>query len=289
MKLIIILMCLGLERYLEIGRLLRRFSWFESYLTLLEKSVKTPALWSAWAGLALVLLPLVLSFSFVYWVTCSWIFGLVGLMLNVFVLLYCLGPDDLYHQLQEYFRAVDGSEKAAAKDIQKAIIRGPVPRETAKAHRALTLSIFKQANERLFAVLFWFIVLGPVGALIYRSLLLLQFKAVESNSRIKTLASSTSLLVSLLDWVPARLTSICYTVMGNFQKSFSHWLSLAPKGLGSSQALLTQTGLLAMGIQPDDVACATVEENREAMDIIDRILVFILFIIALLTLVAWIA
>lgn len=287
MKLIIILLCLGLERYFEIGRFLRRFSWFENYIAFLKKTVTAKAAWSAWGGIALVVLPLVLGFGLIYWISCSWVFGLFGLVLNVFVLLYCLGPDDLYHQLQEYFRAVDAGDKTAAKAIQKTLIEGTVPRATDKAHRALSLSIFKQANERLFAVLFWFIVLGPIGALTYRTLVL--FRQYAASNNLEDTLANTRLLTAIVDWVPARLTSICYTVMGNFQKSFSHWLGLAPKGLGSTEAILTETGLLAMGVQPDDIACATVEENREAMDILDRILVFLLFIIALLTLVAWIA
>lgn len=289
MKLVIILICLGLERYFSIGERLKRFAWFENYLTQLRRLAPQEIFWNGWAGVALICLPPVLALAAVYHLFAGWLFGLVGLMVSVFVLLYCLGPDDLYHQLSAYFAAVDAEDKEQENALKAILINGPVPKEKAKANRALTIATFINANERLFAVLFWFIVLGPAGAALYRLIALLNQKAKIANENISSMADAAKSAQALLDWLPARITAITYALMGNFSKSFPAWMKTAGKGLDSNDEVLTQTGLLALGVAPDDIACATVEENREVMFIIDRALVVILLIIAGLTLAAWIS
>lgn len=288
MKLVIILICLGLERYASIGSLLQRFTWFGSYVTWLRRTLTSESLWRGMLGVSVVIAPILIIFAIIYFTVNDWLYGMLGFLISVFILLYCLGPNDLYHQLQQYFSAVDNKDLEQQAALQKSFLGSRIPKETDKANRAMTTAIFTKANERLFAVLFWFVLFGPLGAIFYRVLTLLRKKAEQTKTEFQTIVSAIQGLHALCDWVPVRLTTLVYTLVGNFTASFSYWIKHAIQGLKSSQKLLTKCSLLALGIIPDNTT-STIEENRNAMFMIDRALVVVLFIIAIFTLGAWIA
>lgn len=289
MKLLIILICLGLERYTELGPGLKRFAWFEGYLMQLKQWVKPDAAWDGWRGVLVVILPIVLIVFLLLLILSHPFYGLANVFLSLFILFYCLGPVDLYRELQTYFEVVAEHEGKQQHDIQKELIGGPVPKDTAKANRAVTEAIFLQANERLFGVLFWYILLGPVGAVLYRLTVLLRLRAARPKSQYKKLHDAAAWLQQALDWAPIRLTTLTYMLMGDFTASFKSWMQACAKGVAQNTTLLINCSLAALGIDPKDQACATIEENREAISLIDRATVVILFIIAVFTLGTWIA
>lgn len=66
MKLIVILLCLAVERYVHIGDTLQRFSWYGKFVALLKSKIKVDTLWASYQGVAFVLLPLLIIFALVY-------------------------------------------------------------------------------------------------------------------------------------------------------------------------------------------------------------------------------
>ena len=72
-----------------------------------------------------------------------------------------------------------------------------------------------QANNRLFAVIFWFVLIGPLGAWAYRVTDLIRRRAVFNTSRDQEYSNPAVLNASVmihgwLAWIPARLTAIGY-------------------------------------------------------------------------------
>jgi membrane protein required for beta-lactamase induction len=92
-------------------------------------------------------------------------------------------------------------------------------------------SPFVEAHERSFGVLFWFILLGPIGAVFYWFLVI--------NLKNEALGNAVTTLHTLAAWVPARITGFIYALVGNFSTAFKNWMtSISNVALPSSQLLV---------------------------------------------------
>ena len=197
MKLLVILLCLVFERYALQLDALRRKQWFHPWFLFLKTrlTVLHPALM-----LAVCVLPMVLVIGlFIH------LFGvMLGLVLQIVVLFFCLGPDAIYP---------GASKKSTATEC------------------------FESALRQWFAVLFWYVVLGLMGAVLYRLL--------ELASREAELNPLASKIMGYLDWIPARLTGVLYLLVGHFQQGYSFALDTWWSGTENNTAFLTGCGLKA--------------------------------------------
>lgn len=285
MKLIIILICLGLERYAQVGATFNRFHWFESYVRALRAWVIPETAWSGWFGIAVVILPILFVLGIIYFAVTSMFFSVIGFVLSVLILLYCLGPDDLYHQCHNYFSNVASDQTEQSQAFIKKFLCDAEMKDDAHVNRAVTRQIFIQANEHFFGVLFWFILLGPLGAVLYRvTVLIHRHKELPAFAHMQNQAV---LLQDILDWIPVRLTGLIYALVGNFSATFACWMKYASKGFIATQSIITECSLAALGISKN-AKSATVEENQAALELLDRALIVVLVLIAIFTLGAWI-
>lgn len=288
MTLLIILLCIALERYVAVGAVLKRFVWLDGYYQWIERSLASRWQLGVWRSYLLASLVLIVAVSLLYYSTWHVWYGSTGIIVSTFILLYCLGPDDLYHQLKQYFKAVQAGDSEQEKLTMSAITAKPVPASAAQAQRQLTLAIIEHANDRLFAVLFWFIVFGPIGALTYRVIGLLSVKLKQDSSVPTRVGSSINSLRAILDWIPARLTGIFYVLVGNFSDSFPVWWRSLRRGWQENAQLLCETGIRAAGVDMD-ASAATSTESLEVVRLLDRTLVMILLTLSILTLTATLA
>jgi AmpE protein len=72
--------------------------------------------------------------------------------------------------------------------------------------------------ERIFAIVFWYLLLGPVGALFYHLCVLYLSRVWRHNED----GDETILLrlVYLLEWVPARVLALTFSLAGDFVAAF---------------------------------------------------------------------
>lgn len=84
-------------------------------------------------------------------------------------------------------------------------------------------------HETSFGVLFWFAILGPIGAFLY------WFLVASMSAQF---GRSLIVLHALAAWIPARITGFIYALMGNFTPGFNCWLvCMRDPALQSSQVL----------------------------------------------------
>ncbi len=188
MSFLVIVICLLVERFLAQQISIKRFSWFSHAIESIHLQVQSIAWLSApVVTILLAMVPIVFVTSGVLWVVHDWLFGMVSMVLNVLILFYCLGP------MNVFYPPSSTGEKDAIGDY------------------------LVQSNEQLFGVLFWYMALGPVGALVYRLLSLC--KQSLSLNHVATL------WFDVLDWIPVRLCALFYLLVGNFQQGFPVFLS----------------------------------------------------------------
>jgi AmpE protein len=184
------------------------------------------------------------------------LFGFPHLILAVVVLFFSLGPNDIGEEVNEYCSALEDGDDERIDQTARALVENALPDDPLERIRCVEEAVCIQANNRLFAVIFWFVLLGPLGPLgawAYRVTDLVRRRAVFQTGRDE---SGASLMEPLRDaavavhgwlaWIPARLTAIGYAVAGHFDAALAAWRtgSDAPVGTTSenSERLLARVG-----------------------------------------------
>jgi membrane protein required for beta-lactamase induction len=239
-------------------------------------------------GVVLVLLPVWGLIGLVQIWTDEWLFGLIGLVFYTLVFIYCLGPRDLAMDVDTWCEVCDSLHPALRLRAAAQLLGIPdeLPENVEDNAHDVTSAVLVQANERLFGVLFWFVLLGPLGAVMWRSSSLLQrYYRYDGEFGL-----AASWLYGLLSWLPARLLALAYAMSGHFDAALDGWKaaqSRQPVGGEGSMMVLTETGMGALGLPDDSFTGTGREPVQAAMRLVWRSLVIWVVIIALMTLVGW--
>ena len=98
--------------------------------------------------------------------------------------------------------------------------------------------------HRVFGVLFWFIPLGPFGAVVYA----LTIPLAERLRGESDFHYMLGWIASLLDWIPARLLALSFGLVGNFDGAASIWRDPGAGGLAANIKVLLAGGFGALGL-----------------------------------------
>jgi membrane protein required for beta-lactamase induction len=149
-----------------------------------------------------------------------------------------------------------------------------------------------QHNENLLAVLFWFIVLGPMGAVIMRlsEQLHSQFAADVEHT---ALAFAAQRLYGILLWLPTHLAIAGFALGGSFTDTWQAWRTTnvytgeEPErpwwSLAANRALLLIGGLSSVQVNKPAIEWEFVD-LKAVLSLTSRSLIVWLVIIALLSL-----
>jgi AmpE protein len=195
----------------------RHYDWYGHWLDWLDAQFPDTGFWRQRWGLALAFAPILLGVSLFQLALHEPLYGLVGLLFAIAVLFYAWGPRDLDLDVEAIVRASDAASRRAAMehlwpDGAPAVIDGG----------ALVSAVFQNALRRWFGVLFWFLVLGPAGALAYRLTVLscegMLARKVPVETRI-----GARVLLQILDWPVAQLMTLALALVGNFDTVLGAW------------------------------------------------------------------
>ena len=220
------------------------------------------------------------------------------LLLAIVVLLFSLGPRDIGEEIDEYCQALESADDEQIQHATKAIVEGDVPEDERERIARVEEAVCIQANNRLFAIIFWFVVLGPLAAWTYRVTDLIRRRAVFTAARDEESAGNAArfrdaavMLHGWFAWIPARLTAVGYATAGNFDEAFAALRTPTAERDAStsehSEHLLARVGLAALSIEdrPDETATERgVRGAIAAKRLVFRLLVIWVVVIAAMTL-----
>ena len=148
------------------------------------------------------------------------LFGLPSFLFASAVLFYCLGPRDLERDVEAVDKAPDTDRRNEAAQTLK-----PEEATAALPFRAepLVEATFIAGLRRVFGVVFWFAVLGPVGALLYRVTLLLAYTPAHAQALPPAQQSLAEKFARLLDWLPAHLIALALAIASDFDAVLKTW------------------------------------------------------------------
>ena len=187
--------------------------------------------WAAW-GLAVVL-PALLALG-VHWLLLWGLGWPFAVLWNVAVLYLTLGFRQFSHHFTGLRDALEEGDEDRARELLarwQQVDAGDLPRSEIVRH-VIEYSVLA-AHRHVFGVLAWFSVLaafgmGPMGAVLYR---MAEFMAryckrqrgIATQTASVALQRASATAWTAVDWLPARLTALCFAVVGSFEEAIEGW------------------------------------------------------------------
>jgi AmpE protein len=272
MTFIIVLIALVLERFFHWHQL-RQWRWLVNYAVWVSAQL---ANWPAFLILAAIILPLLLVAAVLQSLLANegwWVFRFIFSML---ILLYCLGSENLWVQTYRCINELNKENPAAIAYVQTAFQMTATDNLPA-FHQTFVRTILIAVQQRIFAVLFWFVLLGPVGAILYRLIESVRMQAMPGGKAVLQIKG-------VLDWLPIRLLAFLFALGGHFTAAFSCWKRGVFQGISTNEQFLTDCGIAALDMLEGDCLAAKGTVAQEALALIDRVLLIGLVILAVVVL-----
>lgn len=288
MTLISVVICITLERFLNSLHTIRNFRWLEFYALNMSKSATPNSSLKNFVLTFIIIFPLPL-FVLIIDSQLKFIFSPLEFLFATGILFYSIGPETFYDRLKAFCNAKQSNDEASASWFAEKILRRSLETEE-KNQLPLTLinNLFPIVNDRIFAPVFWFVVLGPFGAILYRCVSRVEFIYSSHQQSPSSLYKLTQHTLGLLNWIPARLCALGFMLVGNFSESLKHCKKLDTPAFFSlsnshSNKLLACIASGAINL-PIDIALIRHNNLSDALSLIRRNIELCLGIIALLTL-----
>jgi AmpE protein len=276
-KLLAMVIALAVAHTLPDLARLRQFGWLVGWSGVLGAVFGAQSWWSGSLGaLLLAVLPALALFG-VQQALDGTLFGLASLALAVATLFYCWGPRDLDLDVDAVVHAPDAEHRRAALHLIT-----PEGQDAGLSGTLLVDAVFRAALTRWFGVLLWFVVLGPAGALLYRTTQVLARGEGFDGSLPAGLRQGCEGLLRLLDWPAAHLVTLGLAVAADFDAvaaAWRDWHAARPAGSGFDPGFLRAAARASVEADIDleadyvDDARGPIAEMQEAMALAWRVLV----------------
>jgi adenosylcobinamide-phosphate synthase len=171
----------------------------------------------------LIVIPLVLITQAVLWWSARYSLWLAPL-LHTLLLYFCLGLRSLYDHTAPIRMALQNGDLDTARRLTSYI----VSRDTSAANeedlaKASVESLLENGCDAVFGTLFWFVVAGGAGAVLYRLSNTLDAMWGYKTPRLLRFGCVAARVDDVLNWIPARLTAVSYAALGNTRLALQCW------------------------------------------------------------------
>jgi membrane protein required for beta-lactamase induction len=249
MSLLALLLALVIERGLTHLFHLREPRWLDHYFDWAARALGGGGGLHVAAAVLVLLLPVV-PVALADRLLGGHLLGLPQLAFAALVLLLSFGPRDLHDEVDDYVAALERDDREESARRAKELLEADALGRGSFVREAVEEAIFVQANNRIFGVIFWFMVLGPAGAWLFRVSDLMRrraaFEAVRRGAGVRPSGGAPGILHGLLAWLPARLAAGTYALAGSFEDAVGNWrvaVDQAAEGLlDRSEDLLARVG-----------------------------------------------
>jgi adenosylcobinamide-phosphate synthase len=175
---------------------------------------------SVWRGLVAVLVLLV-PFTLLAALTR---FVPHGILLDTLLLYLAIGWQSLgahARRVRDALRARNISE--ARRCVGLMVSRDTTRLDPAGVSKAAVESVLENGNDAVFGTIFWFVVAGAAGAVLYRLANTLDAMWGYRNERYRKFGWAAARLDDALNFIPARLTALSYALAGHTQAALHCW------------------------------------------------------------------
>lgn len=152
--------------------------------------------------------------------------AVVGAACDVLVLYLAIAPRSLEEHAVAVAEALRQEDLAKAREAVACIVsRDTGAMSTGDVARAAVESVLENGNDAVFGAVFWFIVLGAPGAVMYRLANTLDAMWGYRSEQYLHFGWAAARLDDLLNLIPARLSALTYSLAGSTAAGLRCWRS----------------------------------------------------------------
>ena len=169
-------------------------------------------------------------------------------LINLIILVYCLRPGEFNRIINEV-KLLDDVKKSKNFEIKRMnYILADNLYSSTDDKRSI---IFYSSTRNIFNVLFWFLILGPAGALAYISIDFMVNGSMKIDAQSK---KKLKQVIGIIEFIPIHLTLLSFALVDDFETCKKHWQCISKKkDLYLSNIDLITTIGLNLVIRNDDL------------------------------------
>lgn len=235
----------GLDRLLGEARRWHPLVGFGALANALERFLNRGA-WRKARGLlawSLIVLPFV---ALACWATPH---NVLGWAIDAGLLYLALGGRSLAeHAARVAGDLAAGDLAAARRHVGWMVSRDTRELDESGVAKACVESTLENGNDAVFGALFWFVLLGGPGAVLFRLANTLDAMWGYKNERFQQFGWAAARIDDALNYLPARLTALSYALFGKTRTALASWRAQAPTWESPNAGPVMAAGAGSLGL-----------------------------------------
>lgn len=200
--------------------------------------------WRGVTALALAVLPFVAG----AWAVVQT--PLVGVAAEVALVYLALGGRSLEEHARRVAEALEaGALEEARRRVGDMVSRDTEAMEPEDVARAAVESVLENGNDAVFGTLFWYVLAGAPGVMLYRLSNTLDAMWGYRTSRYLHFGWAAARLDDALNYLPARLTALTYALLGRFEAALRCWRAQGAAWDSANAGPVMAAGAGALGVR----------------------------------------
>lgn len=179
----------------------------------------------------------------------SWL-PYIGWLFEIAALYCALGLRSLGEHVEPVAQALRADDlDEARRRVGYLVSRQTAELDSTEVARAATESVLENGSDAVFAAIFWFVLFGAPGVVLYRLSNTLDAMWGYRNARFERFGWAAAKIDDLLNYIPARLVALTYALLGKTRLALRCWRTQAPKWDSPNAGPVMAAGAGALGVE----------------------------------------
>ena len=173
----------------------------------------------------------------------------LGWPVEVIVLYLAVGGGSLTRHALEVYQPLSAGELEQARErVARIVSRDTGELNQQQVSAATIESVLENGCDAVFGALFWFVVAGAPGAMVYRLVNTLDAMWGYRTERYRYFGWAAARLDDVLNWIPAQLTALSYTLVGQTSTAWRCWWRQGGRWKSLNAGSVMAAGAGALGV-----------------------------------------